>query len=254
MSVRWENCQEPFDVTHSQQDSLYTQSGQFQTTWQEQAWTNRGALVLFHRPHWGLICFFATKHGLGSVQLEWWLAHQGHGAPLQLCPHVHLRGAHTPRSKVGHSLLPLHFSPRATLAKHDSRYESTATFCQCPANKALPNLVKSSIPKGILPNHGGKAHKGVMLCQICTLQPAAFFAWQSTDIFSSSPSIKDHLIRRPSLVLNKTLCCLLAVSLSHLCSSPLYFIFVLLYWSCFLTHTSRLKNGQWLYLVKKLIY
>lgn len=84
-----------------------------------------------------------------------------------------------------------------------------------------------------------------MLCQVCTLRSAAAFsfAWWDADIFASSPSTKDHLIKRPSPVLNKTFCCLSAVSLSYLCSSAPYFRFVLLCWFCFLTQTSRLKNG-----------
>lgn len=51
-----------------------------------------------------------------------------------------------------------------------------------------------------------------------------------------------HLRERPSPALNKTLHCLSAVLLSHLCSSAQYFRFLLLCWFCFLTQTSRLKN------------
>lgn len=40
-----------------------------------------------------LICLFATEHGLRSAKLECWLAGQGHGAPVQLCPHMHPGGA-----------------------------------------------------------------------------------------------------------------------------------------------------------------
>jgi len=83
------------------------------------------------------------------------------------------------------------------------------------------------------------------LWQVCTSQTAAVisFAWWEADIFASSLSIKDHLIKRPSPLLNKTSRCFSAVSLSHLCSSAPYFRFVLLCWLCFLTQTSRLKNG-----------
>lgn len=60
---------------------------------------------------------------------------------------------------------------------------------------------------------------------------------------ASSPYTKDHSIERSSPVLNKTFHCLSAVLLSHLYSSAQYFRFLLLCWFCFLTQTTRLKNG-----------
>lgn len=126
-------------------------------------------------------------------------------------------------------------------------------FCQCPANKALPLLIKSSIPKRILPNpnprrHASKEWRSARFAPCGQLPPSPSGDGMLT--FSPSPSIKDHLIKMPSPVLNKISGWLLAVSWSHLCSSSPYFRFVLLCWFRFLTQTSRLKNGQKLYLVK----
>lgn len=160
-----------------------------------------------------------------------------------------LPAASVPAPRVGNAeplLLP--FLPRSYIYK--ARLTTAKHGYICFVSVLLTRFFlpssKAATLKGFSQTHtrGGKTWDWAMFCLAHTLWPAASFSllWWDGDIFPSSSSIKDHLRERPSPALNKTLRCLSAVLLSHLCSSAQYFRFLLLCWFCFLTQTSRLKN------------
>lgn len=92
-----------------------------------------------------LTCLFARKHRLQSVQLECWLAGQGTLPHSSSVPPCSSEVPHNPGARLDTHCSHCISSPGATLTKLDSWQQSTAMFCQCPANKALPIPIKIPI-------------------------------------------------------------------------------------------------------------